>query len=37
VKGVDKNTFEKIAKKAKEVCPISKLLNTEITLTTILK
>jgi organic hydroperoxide reductase OsmC/OhrA len=34
VKGAGKNTFEKIAK---EVCPISKLLNTEITLTTILK
>jgi osmotically inducible protein OsmC len=32
VKGLDKNTFQEIANKAKEVCPISKLLNTEITL-----
>jgi osmotically inducible protein OsmC len=37
VKGLDKNTFEEIATKAKEVCPISKLLNTEITLSVTLK
>ncbi|WP_237690488.1 OsmC family protein [Salegentibacter lacus] len=32
VKGIDKAKFDKIAKDAKENCPISKLLNTEITL-----
>ena len=32
VKGIEKAQFEKIAKDAKENCPISKLLNTEITL-----
>jgi osmotically inducible protein OsmC len=32
VKGIDKAQFEKIAKDAKENCPISKLLNTKITL-----
>ncbi|MBE9467465.1 MAG: OsmC family protein [Bacteroidetes bacterium] len=33
VKGIDKNKFQEIALKAKEICPISKLLNTNITLT----
>jgi osmotically inducible protein OsmC len=37
VKGLDKNTFEEIATKAKEGCPISKLLNTEVTLSVTLK
>jgi lipoyl-dependent peroxiredoxin len=37
VKDLDKNTFEEIATKAKEICPISKLLNTEITLSVTLK
>lgn len=37
VKDLDKKTFEEIATKAKEVCPISKLLNTEITLSVTLK
>ncbi|PRX49826.1 OsmC family protein [Salegentibacter salegens] len=32
VKGIDKAQFEKVAKDAKENCPISKLLNTQITL-----
>ncbi|APS39729.1 MULTISPECIES: OsmC family protein [Salegentibacter] len=32
VKGIEKTQFEKIAKDAKDNCPISKLLNTEITL-----
>ena len=32
VKGIDKEQFEKIANDAKENCPISKLLDTEITL-----
>ncbi|TDN85892.1 osmotically inducible protein OsmC [Salegentibacter sp. 24] len=32
VKGIDKAQFDKIATDAKENCPISKLLNTEITL-----
>ncbi|MGW1455998.1 OsmC family protein [Salegentibacter agarivorans] len=32
VKGIEKEQFEKIAKDAKENCPISKLLNTVITL-----
>lgn len=37
VKGIDKGTFEEIANNAKEVCPISKLLNTDITLSSTLK
>ncbi len=32
VPGIDKDQFEKIAHKAKENCPLSKLLKTEITL-----
>ncbi|MBZ9728994.1 OsmC family protein [Salegentibacter sp. JZCK2] len=32
VKGIDKEQFDKIANDAKENCPISKLLKTEITL-----
>lgn len=36
VKGIDKIKFEEIATKAKEACPISKLLNTKITLSTTL-
>ena len=32
VPGVTADEFEKAAQKAKEICPISKLLNTEITL-----
>ncbi|GGW97349.1 OsmC family protein [Salegentibacter mishustinae] len=32
VKGIEKEQFEKIANDAKENCPISKLLDTEITL-----
>jgi osmotically inducible protein OsmC len=32
VNGIDKAAFEKTAQKAKEMCPISKLLNTKITL-----
>ncbi|MDC6352720.1 OsmC family protein [Zeaxanthinibacter sp. PT1] len=32
VPGIDEEQFGKIANKAKEVCPISKLLNTEIEL-----
>ena len=32
VNGIDKDAFEKTAEKAKEMCPISKLLNTKITL-----
>lgn len=34
VPGIDKAEFEKLAKAAKEGCPISKLLNCEITLKT---
>ncbi|MGB3166733.1 MAG: OsmC family protein [Alteraurantiacibacter sp.] len=34
VPGMDRETFEKLAKEAKEGCPISKLLDTEITLET---
>jgi len=34
VDGIDKETFDKIAQKAREICPISKLFNTTITLTT---
>ncbi len=37
VPGIDKDTFEKLANDAKENCPISKLLNTEVTLDTTLK
>lgn len=37
IKGISQSEFEKIAKKAKEICPISKLLDTEILLTTRLK
>jgi osmotically inducible protein OsmC len=32
VEGIDLNKFTEIAQKAKEVCPVSKLLNTNITL-----
>lgn len=32
VPGIEKNTFEKIMKKAKENCPLSKLLKTEISI-----
>ncbi|WP_395066160.1 OsmC family protein [Flavobacterium sp.] len=32
VPGITSDEFEKTAQKAKEICPISKLLNTEITL-----
>lgn len=32
VPGIDKDKFDKIANKAKESCPLSKLLNAEITL-----
>lgn len=32
VPGISEEDFEKAAQKAKEICPISKLLNTEITL-----
>ena len=32
--GIDEDTFVELAQKAKKVCPISKLLNTEIELTT---
>ncbi|TNE32809.1 OsmC family peroxiredoxin [bacterium] len=37
VKGIDQNTFEEIANNAKAICPISKLLNTNITLSAKLK
>lgn len=37
VNGIDQATFEEIAKNAKEICPISKLMNTDITLSTTLK
>lgn len=37
VKGIDKDTFKEIANNAKEVCPISKLLNTDINLSSTLK
>ncbi|MCJ7466383.1 MAG: OsmC family protein [Maribacter sp.] len=33
VKGISQSEFEQIANKAKEICPVSKLLDTEITLT----
>ncbi len=33
VTGIDQKKFEEIALKAKEICPISKLFNTHITLT----
>lgn len=36
VPGIDESKFTSIAQKAKEVCPISKLLNTKIELTTVL-
>lgn len=32
VKDIDKGTFERIAKKAKDICPVSKLLKSEISL-----
>jgi len=32
VPGIDRDKFAEVAKKAKEVCPISKLLNADITL-----
>ena len=37
VPNIDAAQFQEIATKAKEVCPISKLLNTEIVLSTTLK
>ncbi|MCB0447099.1 MAG: OsmC family protein [Gelidibacter sp.] len=37
INGIDKTTFEETANKAKEICPISKLLNTKITLSSTLK
>lgn len=37
VKGIDQKTFEEVANNAKAICPISKLLNTNITLTANLK
>lgn len=37
VKGIDQSTFEEIANNAKEVCPISKLLNADINLSSTLK
>lgn len=36
VPGIDESKFKSIAQKAKEVCPISKLLNTKIELITVL-
>lgn len=37
VNGIDKEQFEKTAEKAKEMCPISKLLNAKITLSSTLE
>jgi osmotically inducible protein OsmC len=37
VPGIDARTFEKLANKAKDICPISKLLKAEIVLKTSLK
>jgi len=37
VPGISENEFADISKKAKEVCPVSKLLDTEITLRTTLE
>lgn len=37
VEGIDEEKFIEIATKSKEICPISKLLNTEITLDATLK
>jgi osmotically inducible protein OsmC len=37
VPGISENEFSDISKKAKEVCPVSKLLDTEITLKSTLK
>ena len=37
VEGIDESTFQSVAKKAKEVCPISKLLSTTIELQAKLK
>lgn len=37
VNGIDKDKFQEIALKAKEICPISKLLNTKITLSATLE
>lgn len=37
VDGIEENAFEKIAEKAKEECPISKLLDTKITLSSTLE
>src|SRR5690606_35566291 len=36
VTGISESEFEEVAQKAKEICPISKLLNTTIELTTAL-
>jgi osmotically inducible protein OsmC len=36
VPGITSDEFQKTAQKAKEICPISKLLNTEITLSVVL-
>jgi osmotically inducible protein OsmC len=37
IPGISKEDFEQLAQKAKEICPISKLLNTEIQLVTTLQ
>lgn len=37
IEGIEADEFQSIANKAKEICPISKLLNAKITLTTSLK
>ena len=37
VPGITAEDFQKAAQKAKEICPISKLLNTEITLSVTLQ
>lgn len=37
VPGIGKTEFEEVANKAKEICPVSKLLNTKITLNSSLK
>ncbi|WP_304068178.1 OsmC family protein [Pedobacter glucosidilyticus] len=37
IPGISKEEFEQLAQKAKEICPISKLLNTEIQLVTTLQ
>ena len=37
VPGISEDQFQELAQKAKAICPISKLLNTEITLSILLK